>query len=210
MGKSPSIRRNFTFNFIKNVLFVLFPLITFPYLSRVLEPEGIGKINFSFSLVKYFILLSSLGIPLYGIREVAKIRDDKRRITILINELFQFNLIVTLFVYIVYFIFLFSNEKLLSDKTLFLITALHIIFTTIGMEWFFQGMEKYDYIAKRSIIIRVLSICLIFLFVKTKEDYLISAGISAFSMFASSIINFIFIKRHFPIRIFKKFSLKSI
>ena len=79
--KQKSIKTNFVFNFIKVLLSLIFPLITFPYASRILLPEGIGKVDFANSIIAYFILIASLGINTYAIREGAKVRDDKEKLS---------------------------------------------------------------------------------------------------------------------------------
>ena len=96
-------QKNIFYNVLLAISQVLFPLITFPYLARVLGPENIGKLNFSESIAKYFILLAALGIPIYGVREIAKKMNEKKELSILFSEIFLINLITTIFLSILIF-----------------------------------------------------------------------------------------------------------
>lgn len=169
---------------------MIFPLITFPYTSRILGPEGIGKVSFATSFVSYFILLASIGIPLYGIREIARVRDDKQKLSELTQELFVMHIIISIITSIVFIGLIFLNGKLSDEKTLFFIVSFSIILTTLGMEWFYQGLEQYSYITIRSIIFSTISTIAIFVLIHNKEDYLISAAISVFAALGSSVLNF--------------------
>ena len=169
---------------------MIFPLITFPYTSRILGPEGTGKVSFATSFVGYFILLASIGIPLYGIREIARVRDDKKKLSELTQELFVMHLITSIFIFLIFIALIFLNGKLSDEKTLFFIASFSIILTTLGMEWLYQGLEQYSYITIRSIIFSTISTIAIFVFIHHKEDYIISAAIGVFAALGSSILNF--------------------
>ena len=97
-----SIKRNFLYNILLNVSSVIFPLITAPYVSRVLEPDGVGLVNFANTYAGYFALVAVLGIPTYGVREVSKVRDDKEALSKLISELMSITAIMTVGVSLVY------------------------------------------------------------------------------------------------------------
>jgi O-antigen/teichoic acid export membrane protein len=169
---------------------MIFPLITFPYISRILGPEGIGKVSFATSFVSYFILLASIGIPLYGIREIARVRDNKKKLSELTQELFVMHIIASIIISLIFIVLIFFNGKLSDEKTLFFIVSFSIILTTIGMEWLYQGLEQYSYITIRSIIFSIVSTIAIFVFIHKKQDYLISAAISVFASLGSSVLNF--------------------
>ena len=95
-----SIKLNFIMNAILTVSSFLFPLITFPYVSRILLPEGTGKVSFATSVVTYFMMLSQLGIPMYGLRACAKVRDDREALSRTVHELLVINLVMSLISYI--------------------------------------------------------------------------------------------------------------
>lgn len=207
--KLNSVKRNFIFNLLRNISTVLFAMVTFPYLSRVLEPSGIGRINFANSVIQYFVTLSSLGLPLYGTREIAKIRDDKIKLNIITNELFQISVLSTLISYLLFMGLYFINPTIQEDKILFFICSLLIIFTNIGVEWFYQGIEKYDYITKRILFVRLCSILFMFLFVKTKDDYVISASITVIGLIGANLFNLIKLHKYTNINLFKKYDLSK-
>ncbi|WP_366184861.1 flippase [Flavobacterium ovatum] len=177
-------------NIVRTVSTMIFPLITFPYTSRVLGPEGIGKVSFAASFVGYFILLASIGIPMYGIREIARVRNDKKKLIELTQELFVMQFITSVIVSLIFIAVVFLNGKLSDEKTLFFIVSLSIILTSLGMEWFYQGLEQYSYITTRSIIFSTISTIAIFIFIHNKEDYIISAAITVFASLGSSVLNF--------------------
>jgi len=185
-----SIKLNALMNTIRTISTMIFPLITFPYTSRILGPDGIGKVSFATSFVSYFILLASIGIPLYGIREIARVRDDKNKLSELTQELFVMHLITSIIISLVFFVLIFINGKLSDEKTLFFIASFSIILTTLGMEWLYQGLEQYSYITIRSIIFSTISTIAIFIFIHNKQDYIISAAIGVFAALGSSVLNF--------------------
>lgn len=187
----PSIRLNFVMNVLLSVSSFIFPLITFPYISRILGPSGTGVVNFAFSIVSYFCIISQLGIPTYGIRAIAKVRDDKKERTKVAHELFFLNLIMTVISYILLFVAIFVVPQMRQEKTLFIIAGLTIILSAIGMEWLYKGMEQYRYITMRTLLFKAIAAVAMFLLIKSSDDYLIYGIITVFSGSASFILNFI-------------------
>jgi O-antigen/teichoic acid export membrane protein len=185
-----SLKKNIIWNVIRTISTVLFPLISFPYLSRIIGPEGIGKINFATSFVSYFIMLSSIGVPLYGIREIARVRKNKENLISTTQELFILHFAVSIVVYIGFIGIIYLNGKLYDEKLLFFITSFSIILTALGVDWLYQGLEKYEYITIRSLVFSFLSLCAIFIFIHNKEDYILSSAITVFATLGSSILNF--------------------
>lgn len=178
-------------NFILTVSNFIFPLITFPYVSRVLLPEGTGKVAFALSIVSYFTIFASFGVVTYGIRAIAQVRDDQERLSKTMHELLFINIISMIIVYIVLAIAILVVPKFAMEKELFWVTSLFILFTIIGIEWLYKGLEKYQYITIRTIIFKIASLFLVFLFVKEKSDYIIFAFISIFAIVGSGVINLI-------------------
>jgi len=199
-----SVKFNAIMNIIRTLSTMIFPLITFPYTSRILGPEGIGKISFASSFVTYFILLASIGIPLYGIREIAKVRDDKTKVSDLAQELFVMHIISSIIITISFFILVVLNKKLNDQKILFFISSFSIILTTLSMEWLYQGLEQYAYITIRSIVFSLISTIAIFFLIHKKDDYLIYSIIGVVASLGSSLLNFynirniLFVKRVSP------------
>lgn len=194
--KEKSLKKNATLNIIKTLMGIIFPIITFPYASRILLPEGIGKVNFANSIISYFALLASLGIGTYATREAAKIRDNIPKLRKFIKEILIINLSSTFIAYILFFISLILVPKFQDYKLLLLISSLTIIFNTIGIGWFYSAIEEYSYITIRSIVFQIINIIFMFLFVKTKEDIYLYACMNVIGAVGSNICNLIHL-RHF-------------
>lgn len=123
--KTKSLKLNFIMNAILTMSQFIFPLITFPYISRILLPAGTGKVSFATSVISYFALFAQLGIPTYGIRACAKVRDNKKELTRTVQELFIINVVMSLAVYAIFFVALHTVPRLEQDKTLFLIVDMN-------------------------------------------------------------------------------------
>lgn len=196
MAEQKSLKKNIALNFIKTFMSLVFPLITFPYASRVLQPEGLGKVNFAQSIVSYFAMIAALGIGTYGIREAAKRRDDKGLLSQFVKEVFTINMIATAVAYILFGVSLLCIPKFYPYRSLLCICSASILFTTLGMDWLYSALEEYEYITIRSIAFQIVSLVLLFVFVRTKDDYLQYAGISVISNVGSNLCNFVH-SRHF-------------
>lgn len=168
MGKS--IKNNFLYNILLNVSAIIFPFITAPYVSRVLEPDGVGLYNFANTYAGYFALVAVLGIPTYGVREVAKVRDNKDLLTQLMSQLLSIAFFVTAIVSIGYFLSIFFLDKLANDFLIFLVAGFAIYLAPFKIHWFYQGIEDFGFITKVTLVIRFLSIIGLFVFVRDKDD----------------------------------------
>ena len=184
-----SVKFNFIMNFILTVSNFLFPLITFPYVSRILLPEGTGKVAFAISVVSYFSIFASLGVATYGVRACAQVRDNKDLLTKTVHELLFINIIATVIVYICFLLTISYVPRFYAEKELFLVTSTFIFFTVIGIEWLYKGLEKYQYITIRTIIFKLIALILVFIFVKSKEDYIEFSIISVFAIVGSGMFN---------------------
>lgn len=193
--KQHSVFYNFIMNVILTVSSFIFPLITFPYVSRILLPEGTGKVSFAASVVNYFLLLAQLGIPTYGIRACAKVRDNKEALNKTVQEIFVISIIMCIVSYVLFFIAVFSVPRLWQEKELMLVTSASILFTTLGVEWFFKAIELYSYITWRSITFKCISLGAMFLLVHEQQDYIIYGAVSIFASSASNILNFVYIQK---------------
>ena len=126
-----SVKLNAILNVIKQMCSVLFPLITIPYVTRVLQADNLGKVNFSTSVISYFLLIAQMGITNYAIREGAKVRYDKEKLNKLSNEVYSINIITTLLSYILLFLCICLFRPLQNYKLLLIIQSATIIRTTI-------------------------------------------------------------------------------
>ncbi len=200
--KQKSIKKNFMYSSVLKVLNIIFPLITFPYVARILSPTGIGKIDFSLSIVQYFVLIAQVGIPTYAIRECSRVRDDKAKLTQTVQEILLINFFTMIFSYIIFFTTVFNVETLSSYKTLLIITSINILSTSIGVEWFYQSIEEYKYITIRSLLVKLVSLFLIFAFIRHENDFIIYGAIVVLSNSLGYVYNFFHIQEH--IKIFTK------
>lgn len=209
MEKNNSVFRNFIMNIILTMSSFIFPLITFPYVSRILLPVGTGKVSFSTSVVNYFLLIAQLGIPTYGIRACAKVRDDKEKLNKTVQEILLISIIMCIISYVLFFSSILFIPKFAEERKLLIVTSTMILFTTIGVEWVFKALEMYSYITWRSIIFKVIALVAMFILVKKQEDYVIYGAISIFASSASNVLNFIYLhklvdlKVHFKLDIHK-------
>lgn len=204
---SKSLKTNYLFNLLNTVSGLLFPLITFPYASRILLADGIGQVNFFQSIIQYITLLTCLGIPMYAIREIAKVRDNVKERNKTTVEILLLHASLTFIGYVIVAILIATVTEIQVDITLFLILSTTIFFTAIGCEWFYQGIEDFKYITIRGLIVKTFSVALLFLLVRTKEDILWYAVYTVFGVLGGNIFNFIRLRKYIS---FKGFSLKEL
>lgn len=140
--KTHSIKFNFIMNAILTVSTVIFPMVTFPYYSRVLGAEGTGSVGFAVAVIAYFTMIASLGVPTYGIRACAKVRDDKEKLSQTVHELLFINGISTVVVYIVFFISLRIVPKFVEQKEILQIVCVAIVLNTMGVQWLYSALEN--------------------------------------------------------------------
>lgn len=194
-----SLKFNFFMGIIRMATGVCFPIIIMPYINRVLNPELIGKVEFANTIVNYFILFTSLGIPVYGVREIAKARDSLEERSKIFIEFAIILLVMNVIMYIIYFCLLYFNPMFQEEKTILYIFSLNIFFTTFSFEWFYQGIEDQKQITVRTIIVRSISIVGIFLFVKSSADYLNYALILSIGIIGGNIFNIILLRKYISI-----------
>ncbi|MBR3627615.1 MAG: flippase [Elusimicrobia bacterium] len=190
--KQKSLKLNFIMNVILTVFTIIFPLIIYPYISRILLPEGVGKVALAISIVSYFSMFAQLGIPIYGLRLVAQLRDDKKALIKAVQELFIINMITTFIAYITLILAVFCIPQLKEEKLLYIIMRSSLILNTIGMEWLFKGLEEYTYITIRSILFKAIGLILVFLLIHSKSDYIIYGTITIISGYLAFVLNFIY------------------
>ena len=191
MKKTPSIKRNYLFNLAVTVINVGYPIVSFAYIARILGPQVYGSVVFAGSFAAYFALVACLGLPVYGSREIARVRDDPRRLDTLYSELLLINALSSVFFFLCYLGLFFFVHKIQQDVPLFALFSLSIILNAFSIDWLFQGLENYAIIALRNFIFRSLSLILIFVFIHNKSDYLQFAAISVISTLGTNVMNVI-------------------
>lgn len=195
MKKYQSVRFNFIMNFILTLSNFIFPLVTFPYVSRVLGAEGIGTVSFATSIIGYFSMIGMLGIPTYGIRACAKVRDNEEKLTRTVQEIILLNSLVMFFALLALGIAVLTIDKLEQEKLLYLVMSASLIFNVLGVDWLYRALERYTYITIRSILFKLLSLFLMFWLVKDSTHYVIYGGITIFAAVGSNLLNFINMRR---------------
>ena len=190
-----SIKKNFLYNIIINISAVIFPLITAPYIARVLEPDGIGLMNFANTYAGYYSMFAVLGAATYGIREIAKRRDDKDARQQFFSELLTVLVINTIVVSLIFLATILIFPKFNTNFLIFFIAGFTIYFAPFGCSWYLHGLEKFGFMAGRNLIIRTLSIICMFLFVKTKSDLYIYLILGVISQLGGILWNFSIIKK---------------
>lgn len=203
-----SLKKNFIMNMLLTASSMIFPLITYPYVSRVLLPEGMGRVAFVISVVSYFSMLASLGIPTYGIRACARVRDDRDELTRTVHEIFLINLCTTLLVYLFFLLAVFIVPQLKTEKILFIICGSTLFFNLIGMEWMYKALEQYQYITVRSIAFKALSVILMLAMIHSESDYIQYGILTILSSVGSNIFNFIHAKKYISFQRKKSYNFR--
>lgn len=194
-----SVKGNIFLNCLNTVAGIIFPIITFPYAARILLPEGIGIVNFLFAIINYIVLLTGLGIPLYGVKEIAKHQDDKSQRDKIAVELLLLSFSLCFLGYILVWILASFVPEIRQHTLLFWILSLAIVFNTLGVSWFYQGIEDFKFITIRAIAIRTLSAVSLFIFVRNPSDLIIYAIITVCSTVGNNLINFIHLRHYLSI-----------
>ena len=162
-----SIKKNYIFNTAYQLLLLIVPFITTPYLSRVLGANGIGIYSYANSMVSYFTLIACLGTGTYGQRAISYVQDDKEKRSRAFWETFSFRLIMSLITLIFYGIYIYFVKE---NRIIFIILAINLINVIFEISWFFQGMEEFQKTVVRSSIVKILNIIFIFTFIKDSND----------------------------------------
>lgn len=197
---SKSLKLNVIVSLLRSVTTVLFPMVTFPYSSRVLGPEGNGKLNFATSFVGYFVIIAAVGIPMYGIRAIAQARSDKNRLSNTAQELFVLHLSASIIAYLTFLVVMAFNSKLQEERLLFYVTSSTIVFACMSLDWFYQGLEDYVYITIRGMALNVIGLAGLLLFVKKHDDYVVYAAITVLATVGSSVFNLFNARHHIFVR----------
>lgn len=196
-----NIATNMILNFTKYATTIFFPLLTYPYVSKILNVSDIGKINFSSSIISYFSLFAALGISNYAIRSGAKKKNDPKKLDIFISEVYSINIISCVLAYIALFvIYVFFIKNLNRYFVLLVIQSLVIFFNTVGKDWVNYIDENYIYITIRTIIIQFILLICIFIFVKNANDYLIYAILLVLGTSGNGILNYFYMHKMHKIK----------
>lgn len=194
--KTGSVKSNYIFNMINVISGLLFPLITFPYVSRILLASGIGQVQFFTSIIDYVVILTSIGIPMYAIREIARVRDDNEQLSKTTIEILTLNVLLCLFGYLIVGSICFFVPEIQSNIKLFFLLSTSIILTAIGCTWFYSGVEDFKYITIRGLVIKTISLILLFALVRSEKDILWYGAYTVFGVLGNNVLNFIRLKKY--------------
>ena len=196
--KEKSLKVNAVLNVIKQCSTAFFPLITYPYISRVLGSDNFGRISFASSIIEYGMVFAALGIPTYILREGAKVRDKKDEIKQMTSEVFTLSIITMLIVICTIVFLMIVSPRLKVESLILSILSFNIVFSILGRDWINTIYEDYLYITVRYIVLKILSLFFIFIFVKSSEHYLRYAMIMLFSESGGYIANMFYTRRYVP------------
>ena len=174
--KPKSIKKNYIYNLVYQILVIIIPLVTAPYLSRVLGVEGVGIYSYTLSNVSYFILLANVGIASFGQREIAMNQDNRKKYSKVFWDLYGYQLLIGLVAVLFYLVYVFFFSKYTIIQAVLIVNLFSAI---IDITWLFQGLEEYKYISIRNIVVKLVFTAAIFIFVHSSDDLLLYLGLNA-------------------------------
>ncbi len=195
MGKISSLKINTIFNAIYQILTLLVPLITTPFISRTLGPEAVGQYSLYFSIVSYFVLIATFGFNDLGTKAISEARDDKVRKTSVFFSILIGKLIFGILVLGAFLIYVFFSSNDLRTWVCYLSLGLYILATALDFTFFFQGEERFVGICIRNILMRILTLILIFVLIKDSDDLWVYCLILGAGQLFASVIMFFGFKR---------------
>ena len=190
-----SLKKNIFYSGILTTANYIFPLITYPYVSRVLGVANIGVCNFVDSIIHYFLIFSALGIGTVGIREIAKNKSDKEKLQKTFSQLFTINTITTSIAVILLLIAMHTVPKLQENYELMWIGVLKLVFNYLLIEWLYKGLEDFKYVTNRTILVRCLYVLSVFIFVKNADDLGTYYFLTSATVVVNAIINLLYARR---------------
>ncbi len=191
-NKILSVKRNFMYNIFYQLLTIITPLVVTPYVSRVLQPEGVGIYAYTYATANYFVIFTMMGLNNYGNRIIAKVRDNKTELSQTFWHIYIMQVMTALISIIAY---IFAGIILKENRSVYWIMILYVISAGIDITWFFQGLEQFKLIVLRNAIVKIISIISIFIFVKSEVDIIAYTIIMASSILVNQVLLWTFIFR---------------
>lgn len=189
-----SVKKNFIYNFSYQILVMILPLATTPYISRVIGAEGVGTQAYTYSIANYFVLFAMLGINNYGNRSIAMIRDNKDKLSRTFISIYMLQIITSTIMIIMYGLYIIFIAK--ENKIILAIQAIYIIGALLDINWFFFGIEEFKLTVIRNTIIKLASVLSIFIFVKNSDDLYLYSLILALSTLISQMVLWGYLKKY--------------
>ena len=203
-----SIKKNFAYSSILTTSSYIFPLLTFPYVNRVLGVNNIGICSFVEGVVGYFMLFSAMGIGTLAIREVAKYKSDKLSLSKAFSSLLSLNMLTTFIAMVILFVSILIIPEFERHEGMFYIAIGQILFKTLLIEWLFIGLEDFKYITIRTILIKVIYVLFVFIFINTPDDYQKYFALNVLAVVVNAIVNMLY-SRHFVAYTLKGIRIKQ-
>lgn len=207
--KQKNIGINAILNAIKSSLSIIFPLISYPYILRALGTVGLGKVSYVMSIVSYFSLIAMLGVSTYGVREGAKARENKEKLSEFVSQVFTINVISTVISYILLFILVCAFKQLHDYALLFVIISFSIISQTLAVDWVNTIFEDFAYITLRSVIVYIVQLILIFLLIRDENDYFVYAVLHVLSPIVICVTNWFYCRKYVRIKLVLSKSIQA-
>lgn len=206
-GEKP-LAYNVLLNGLFKALSLTFPVIAFPYASRILLPEGIGKVSFATSMLAYFTMLAQMGVPTYGIQACAKAMDNKEELSRTVHELWLISLLTMGLSYSIFFALLSVVPRLQDDRVLLLAMGTMVFLKVIGLEWLYQALEQYSYLTITSLAFKAIAIPALFIIVRDRQDYICYGVLLVFASYAPGIINFVHARKFIYVKFLGNYHIK--
>lgn len=204
-----SVKKNFLYSSVLTISNYLFPLLTYPYVSRILGVENIGICNFVDSIISYYVLFSSLGISMVGIREISGARNDKKELDSRFSSLILFNLITTCIAVVVLIISIYVIPRFYEFKELMWIGVVKLVGNFLLIDWFFKGIENFKYITNRTILVKLGYVISVFVLVKEPSDYCTYFLLTCLMIAVNSLFNLLYSRKFVSINV-KQIELKRL
>lgn len=194
--------KNYFYNLLLTVTNLLFPILSFPYVSRVIGPEGIGQVQFVFSFAQYFSIVASFGIPIYGIREISKYQNQTEARNKVFSELIVINALACCIIGSCYYAVINYFNYFNYRHDLYSVAVLLVVLGFTNVEWLYSGLEKFKAIALRSVAFKILGLVLLYTFVQKRSDYSLYLYLLIFSYLGNNILSLVLLKHKAKVSIY--------
>lgn len=189
------MKKNYFYSLILSITNILFPILSFPYASRILGPVGIGKVQLTITFSQYFGLFAAFGIPVYGMQQIAKYRNNESALSKTYSELMSINIITSIFITLLYLIIISVFPFFENGYNLYIISSIIVFLGFTSIDWAYSGLEEFKIITIRSVIIKSLSLFLLYLLVKKESDYIYFLLINIFSLLGNNFISLFYFRK---------------
>src|ERR1700761_1578130 len=186
--------KNYFYNLLLTLANLLFPILSFPYVSRVLGPEGIGKVQFAFSFSQYFAMIAGFGIPIYGMKEIARYKNDFEGRSRVFTELTTIYVLTSICMSVLYLSAIYLFPYFSVNRDMYLAALCMVLLGCTYIEWAYTGMEEFKSIALRSVLFKLIGLALMYIFIKNSGDFKLYLYIMMFAFLGNNVLSFFLLK----------------